>query len=134
MQLTIKIIDPYTRGGRITGNTNDNLGRKNIKSITVSLTKSGEALPKYTFNPNINTSGNYSIAVQQVDINYTSSFVESGEYQVIYFATDKSNNVSQVGSNSASIKSKDICDIKPVLSIVNTTPKIVLIRTGGQSK
>lgn len=129
---TVKITDPYACGGSITGNVADNLGVGNIKSTTVKLTKSGDNTPKYTFSPIIDTLGNYSIDVQQADRNNTSTFVEAGEYTVSYFATDKSDNISNTGTYIANIKSKDACVVKQVIDtkpVVTTKP--VLIRTGG---
>jgi IgA Peptidase M64 len=140
---TIKITDPYTCGGKITGNVTDNLGTGNIKSVTVQLTKSGETTPKYTFNPIPDSTGNYSIAVQQTNINEATTYVESGDYKVTYFATDISDNVSLPGTYNATIKAKETCDAKPVVAVVpapttqtNVTKNIatiapVLIRSGG---
>jgi IgA Peptidase M64 len=131
---TIKITDPYACGGKITGNVTDNLGFANIKSVTVQLTKTGETTPKYTFNPVIDTLGNYSIPVQQTDRNDSTTFVEAGEYKVTYFATDKSDNVSESGSYLANIKSKEACEVKPAPPIIAAASPFVtnvLVRSGG---
>jgi hypothetical protein len=128
---TIKITDPYTCGGKITGNVSDNLGVGNVKSVTVTLIKSGESTPRYTFNPSIDASGNYSIAVQQTNKNDTSTYVEPGDYTVTYFATDIGDNVSLPGTYNASIKSKEVCDAKPPTTNSLATISPVLIRSGG---
>ncbi len=123
---TISVRDPYSCGGAIFGNVSDNQGVGNVREVVVSLTKTGESNPKYTFKPTIAANGDYSLAIQSTNQNEP-LYVESGQYIVSYFASDLNGNVTPTQSYSANIKKLSEC---PSASIPPIKPSI-LIRTGG---
>jgi hypothetical protein len=113
---TIRIVDPYTCGGKITGNISGGTGNR---VVTVKLTRPGQTNPAYTFNPLVDSNGNWEII-----IDYNS--VISGTYDNNYSVVD-SLNQSASGTYRLEIKKPGECTtVTPSTTGSNATNNVVL--------
>jgi hypothetical protein len=108
--LTIRITDPYTCGGNITGQVLSGAGSR---TVTVRLYRIGEASPAFTFTPIVNIDGTWLVAVDY-------NLIPSATYTNVYSVVDGLGNTAS-GQYELQLKKPSECGTTVLPSFATTT-------------